>query len=943
MKKVSFILSICFIATLFLLSCKKNNQTAPDKVLSDKTLIIGSDIVNNSLIAVDSTTLTFSSTGTGIDKIKAGSILVSDISNTAPIGFLRKVISISNTGGNLICKTQQAALTDAIVKGSVSFNKTFSDNDIIGGDTSGIDISRVLCVSCPTPSFTFSYSNVVYDADGNYQTTYDQITITGQMKIEPTFDLKLDIDGSSIKKFLVQMDLKNTNIISAESKAKLANFNKEIVLKTFVLAPFTINVAGLPVPIAKQWIAIVLGVDGNLTARITAGAQNINTISAGLNYENNTWNTVNTTNNNFTIQPVTFEGSAKVEPYLLVRYEIRPYGIKQSRIYVGVRGSVIGEATLIPTGLSTSTKWGVQFSAKAQMQIFDRTILDYEKIFYQNEFPIAQSNAFAYPILTTTNTSAVTQTTAQTGGAISSDGGAAVTARGICWSTSPNPTTINSKTSDSTGTGNFTSNITGLTANTTYYVMAYATNSAGTAYGNQVTFTTAQAIAKPIITTNSITSITQTTASGGGNVTSDGNATVTARGVCWSSSPNPTISNSKTIDGTGSGSFTSNITGLTPNTTYYVMAYASNSAGTAYGNQVIFKTGQQTSSSNWSQIMLSTFAMSIKTDGTLWAWGLNTTGELGDGTSTNRNIPTQIGAGTNWMQVACGNVHTVAIKADGTLWAWGDNSKGELGDGTTTNRYTPVQVGTASNWKQVACGNSFTLAIKTDGTLWAWGMNFYGELGVGSVGDKHTPTQIGTASNWKQVSCGRNEFTLAIKTDGTLWGWGLDGYIGNGSRNNFFTSPIQIGTNNNWNQLACGSNSTLALKTDGTLWAWGRNNYGQLGDGTTTDRWAPIQIGTANNWKQIACGYDDGASVDHSAAIKGDGTLWTWGANSSGALGDGTTTNRYTPVQIGTDNQWKQVACGWNTTAAIKTDGTLWEWGSDGLQNINSKVPVQIK
>ncbi len=197
------------------------------------------------------------------------------------------------------------------------------------------------------------------------------------------------------------------------------------------------------------------------------------------------------------------------------------------------------------------------------------------------------------PTVTTSNITDITPTTATGGGNVTGDGGATVTARGICWSTSPNPTVSNSHTTDGTGTGTFTSSMTGLTPSTTYYVRAYATNSAGTAYGNPETFTTAQQILIPTVITSEITDIAQTTATGGGNVTNDGGATVTARGICWSTSPNPTVSNSHTTDGTGTGTFTSSMTGLTPNTTYYVRAYATNSAGTAYGEPKTFTTAQQ--------------------------------------------------------------------------------------------------------------------------------------------------------------------------------------------------------------------------------------------------------------------------------------------------------------------------------------------------------------
>ncbi|MGA3015123.1 MAG: choice-of-anchor Q domain-containing protein, partial [Bacteroidales bacterium] len=193
------------------------------------------------------------------------------------------------------------------------------------------------------------------------------------------------------------------------------------------------------------------------------------------------------------------------------------------------------------------------------------------------------------PSVTTASITNITQTTATGGGNVTSNGGASVTARGVCWSMTTNPTTSNSKTTDGTGTGAFTSNLTGLTGNTLYYVRAYATNSVGTAYGNQVSFTTL-ACTLPTVTTTPVSNITQGTATSGGNVTSDGGASVTARGVCWSTTTNPTISNSKTSDGTGTGTYTSNITGLTANTLYYVRAYATNSAGTAYGNQVSFTT-----------------------------------------------------------------------------------------------------------------------------------------------------------------------------------------------------------------------------------------------------------------------------------------------------------------------------------------------------------------
>ncbi len=205
-------------------------------------------------------------------------------------------------------------------------------------------------------------------------------------------------------------------------------------------------------------------------------------------------------------------------------------------------------------------------------------------------FNMVLLNIAVIPTVTTAAITNITQTTATSGGNVSSDGGATVTARGVCWNTSSNPTTANSHTTDGSGTGTFVSNLTGLTANTFYYVRAYATNSVGTAYGNELTFTTLPNLTLPTVTTTAVTDITQTTATSGGDVTYDGGATVTARGVCWNTSSNPTTANSHTTDGTGTGTFVSNLTGLTPNTLYYVRAYATNSVGTAYGNELTFTT-----------------------------------------------------------------------------------------------------------------------------------------------------------------------------------------------------------------------------------------------------------------------------------------------------------------------------------------------------------------
>ncbi|MCX6279002.1 MAG: DUF1566 domain-containing protein [Bacteroidetes bacterium] len=215
----------------------------------------------------------------------------------------------------------------------------------------------------------------------------------------------------------------------------------------------------------------------------------------------------------------------------------------------------------------------------------------YVRAYAVNSSGTAYGNELSFvtlPTVTTTAVTNITQTTAKSGGNITPGGGAPVTARGVCWNTTANPTIMDSHTDDGTGTGVFISNMTELTGNTLYYVRAYATNCSGTVYGNQQTFTTSPVLAT--VATDPAIYITLTTATSGGNVTATGGANITDRGVCWSASPNPTTADSKTINGTGTGMFVSNLISLTPNTVYFIRAYATNSVGTAYGNEITFTT-----------------------------------------------------------------------------------------------------------------------------------------------------------------------------------------------------------------------------------------------------------------------------------------------------------------------------------------------------------------
>jgi alpha-tubulin suppressor-like RCC1 family protein len=333
--------------------------------------------------------------------------------------------------------------------------------------------------------------------------------------------------------------------------------------------------------------------------------------------------------------------------------------------------------------------------------------------------------------------------------------------------------------------------------------------------------------------------------------------------------------------------------------------------------------------------------------GNLWAWGRNYFGTLGNNTSSNASfVPTPVttfAGSSNWKQVSIGFRISSAIKTDGTLWTWGLNN-GRIGNNTgiPSPICTPVTTfAGGTNWKQVSSDSDTVSAIKTDGTLWTWGDNFDGALGTNTRFDiRCTPvTTFAGGTNWKQVSCGRRH-TAAIKTDGTLWTWGDNQYgnLGNNATSTIQTPVTTFAGGTNWRQVSCGTNNTAAIKTDGTLWVWGRNNQAQMGNGSQdgTNRLTPVTtFAGGTNWKQVSC--NSGVNGTFIASVKTDGTLWLWGNNSYGQLGDRSTFTKPSPVTtfLGGTN-WKQVSCGYRHVAAIKTDGTLWNWGSNDFVQLGT-------
>lgn len=336
----------------------------------------------------------------------------------------------------------------------------------------------------------------------------------------------------------------------------------------------------------------------------------------------------------------------------------------------------------------------------------------------------------------------------------------------------------------------------------------------------------------------------------------------------------------------------------------------------ALGNGATFGTVSsptQTGTANWKFVDGGLgFSVGMQSDGTLWSWGQNGSDyQLGDGTTTDKTTPVQISTGMDWKTLSVGQSHTLILKNDHTLWGFGDGNSGAFGTGSATSLSTPTQIGGGTaDWEAVAGGNNFTLAIKTNGTLWGWGKNSYGQIGNGSTGaDVYSPVQIGTDTDWKMVAASGKNNSFAIKTDGTLWAWGYNSFGGL-----IVNTPTQVGTDNNWKIVATLDDSHYAIKTDGTLWAWGDNIAGQLGIGNNSNTTTITQVGTDNDWESVA------PEADAAIMMKTNHTIW--GAGQAIYNGISPVANTNAPVQIGTDNLWTFIAAGYTQAFALKGSTT---------------------
>ena len=294
-------------------------------------------------------------------------------------------------------------------------------------------------------------------------------------------------------------------------------------------------------------------------------------------------------------------------------------------------------------------------------------------------------------------------------------------------------------------------------------------------------------------------------------------------------------------------------------------------------------------------------SLALKNDGTVWAWGDNAIGELGQGTLTvGSTVPVQVKGLTNIKAITAGGYYfSLALKNDGTVWAWGNNNYGQLGNGTYTNSNKPIQVIGLLDVVAISEGNAHCLALKKDGTVWAWGYNMFGQLGIGGQINSSIPIQVSSLTGVVAVSAGRDH-SLALTVNGTVLGWGINTYGQLGDPNTYIAHliPVLINGLSGIIAIAGGEQHSLALKSDGTVWAWGSNLQGQLGNGNNIDSSIPSQVTNLSGVKAITSSLVGCNGGGHCQAITDNGELWTWGHNFHGQLGVGNNTNSNVPVQV---------------------------------------------
>ena len=360
---------------------------------------------------------------------------------------------------------------------------------------------------------------------------------------------------------------------------------------------------------------------------------------------------------------------------------------------------------------------------------------------------------------------------------------------------------------------------------------------------------------------------------------------------------------------------------------YLLYSWGNNQFGRLGDNTTVSKSSPVSvvgGFTNWCQVGAGHgHSVGLRSNGTLWAWGCGGYGRLGNNSTVSASSPVSVVGGfTDWCLLDVGCAHNVAIRTNGTLWAWGVGTSGQLGNNAAVNTSSPVSVvGGFTDWCQASAGSIHTVGLRANGTVWTWGGNTSAQLGDNTIVNKSSPVSVvGGFTDWCQVSASATH-TSAIRTNGTLWGWGNNGggKLGNNSGSQTSSPVSAIGGFTDWCQVSAGSLHTVAVRRNGTLWAMGYNSQGVLGDNTIVAKSSPVSVvGGFTDWCRVSVP----KSGAHTLALRTNGSLWAWGCANYGQLGDNTTVSKSSPVSVvGGFNDWCLASAGFGHSLAIRGEG----------------------
>lgn len=319
--------------------------------------------------------------------------------------------------------------------------------------------------------------------------------------------------------------------------------------------------------------------------------------------------------------------------------------------------------------------------------------------------------------------------------------------------------------------------------------------------------------------------------------------------------------------------------------------------------------------------------------GIAMAWGLNNLGQLGTNNFTSYSSPVTVVGNHSFTEITQGFNFCISLKGEsGEAWAWGTGSNGRLGNNETNGYSSPIKVVGGHVFKNVSAGNLNAFGLKGDGSLWSWGGNASGELGDGTTTDRSSPVAVIGSHSFKTISFGYL-CSIALKGDGSAWAWGnnVAGQCGNNASGNSYSSPVAVIGNHSFIKVKISGVSSVGLKADGSVWCWGDNAIGQCGNNTSGNSYSsPVAVVGSHSFIEVMIGGGTAvAAATNALALKADGSVWSWGGNGLGQLGDNSTTNRSSPVQVVGSHSFNHLVAGTSANGAIKANGEIWEWGSN--------------